>query len=555
MITATKHKMPIGRWIEGELPPQAGEPALRDALQRVSEPIAVVEKNGGLAFGRGGTVEIGPGSGSLGAADKETFPLLAYVPALHPENLGHAHFKSVHRIRYAYVVGAMANGITSVSMVEAAGRAGLIGFFGSAGLSLPEIEKAIDALQQRLGTLPFGFNLIHSPVEPELEAATVNLYLQKGIRLVSASAYLDLTLPLVYYRLKDIHQTPDGQIVCPNKVIAKVSRVEVARKFFCPAPEKLLRQLVEKRSITPEQAVWAERIPLAESMTAEADSGGHTDNQPAIALLPTILALRNQMAEKFNFKQTLCVGLGGGIATPVSAAAAFALGADFVLTGSINQACPEAGTSDAVRYMLAQASQADVTMAPAADMFEMGVKVQVLKRGTMFPFRAAKLYDIYCRYDSLAEIPPNERESLERDIFRCNFEQEWEQTQTYFRNRDPLQIERAEKDPKHKMALVFRSYLGRSSNWANSGEASRQIDYQIWCGPAMGAFNAWVKDTFLENPNNRKTVTLALNLLLGAAVVTRFNWLRAQGIDMPAGMGQFSPLPLPEVQHILGESV
>jgi NAD(P)H-dependent flavin oxidoreductase YrpB (nitropropane dioxygenase family) len=48
-----------------------------------------------------------------------------------------------------------------------------------------------------------------------------------------------------------------------------------------------------------------------------------------------------------------------------------------------------------VREMLAQAEQADVIMAPAADMFEMGVKLQVLKRGTMFAMRAAKLYELY----------------------------------------------------------------------------------------------------------------------------------------------------------------
>jgi NAD(P)H-dependent flavin oxidoreductase YrpB (nitropropane dioxygenase family) len=40
----------------------------------------------------------------------------------------------------------------------------------------------------------------------------------------------------------------------------------------------------------------------------------------------------------------------------------------------------EAGTSDTVRQMLAEAEQADVAMAPSADMFELGVKVQVLKR-------------------------------------------------------------------------------------------------------------------------------------------------------------------------------
>ncbi len=70
------------------------------------------------------------------------------------------------------------------------------------------------------------------------------------------------------------------------------------------------------------------------------------------------------------------------------------MGAAFALTGSINQACIESGTSDTVRRMLAEAEQADVIMAPSADMFELGVKVQVLKRGTMFALRASKLLDI-----------------------------------------------------------------------------------------------------------------------------------------------------------------
>jgi PfaD family protein len=245
------------------------------------------------------------------------------------------------------------------------------------------------------------------------------------------------------------------------------------------------------------------------------------------------------------------VGLGGGIATPASAAAAFAMGAAYVLTGSVNQACVEAGTSETVRHMLAEASQADVTMAPAADMFEMGVKVQVLKRGTMFPLRAAKLYDLYSSYDSYDEIPEEQRTLLERDIFKCTFQQEWQQTMNYFARHDPQQIERAEKNPKHKMALVFRSYLGQSSNWANAGDPLRKIDYQIWCGPAIGAFNQWVKGSFLEKPENRKTVTVAMNLLYGAAVVTRVSWLRSQGIVLPAGAGNFTPLELPKILELL----
>jgi len=479
------------------------------------------------------------------------WPLLALAPPLHPRDLGSAHFRRAIGARYAYVVGAMANGITSVAMVEAAARAGLVAFFGAAGLTPLEIADAIGALQQRLGDHCFGFNLIHSPNEPELEKATVDLYLDRKIRLVSASAYLDLTPSLVRYRICGIRQEPDGRILCPNRVIAKISRVEVARKFLAPPPEKILRHLIDSRQITAEEAELARRVPVADMLTAEADSGGHTDNQPAIALLPTMLALRDRMTVEHGYAQPLCVGLAGGIATPESTAAAFSLGADYVLTGSVNQACKEAGTSAAVRTMLAEACQADVTMAPAADMFEMGVKVQVLKRGTMFAFRAARLYDMYCRYGCLEDISAAEARFLERDLFRRSIAEEWEDTRRFFQGRDPRQIELAGSDPKHKMALVFRSYLGRSSGWANAGEASRKIDYQVWCGPSMGAFNEWARDSFLQTPENRTTETVALNLLLGAAVHTRFHWLRSQRIELPASMAAFRPLTLEEIRGIL----
>jgi len=199
----------------------------------------------------------------------------------------------------------MANGITSIEMIEAAGRSGMIGFFGAAGLSPGEIETAINRLDLHKDHFPAGFNLIHSPNDPELEAATVQLYLKRGIRCISASAYMDLTLPLVYFRVKGIQRDADGSVVCPNKLIAKVSRVEVARKFFSPPPEKLLAQLVEHKMISSEEAGLAGLVPMAEDLTAEADSGGHTDNRPAISLLPTMLALRDEMAEKYNYDRPL----------------------------------------------------------------------------------------------------------------------------------------------------------------------------------------------------------------------------------------------------------
>jgi PfaD family protein len=200
--------------------------------------------------------------------------------------------------------------------------------------------------------------------------------------------------------------------------------------------------------------------------------------------------------------------------------------------------------------MLAQAEQADTAMAPAADMFEMGVKVQVLKRGTMFAMRAARLYEHYRTYNAIEEIPAAERATLEKTIFRDSVEEIWEQTKAFFRERDPGQIERAERDPKHKMALLFRWYLGLSSHWANAGEPSRKIDYQVWCGPAMGAFNEWVKGSFLERPENRRVVTVALNILYGSAVLLRASALRCQGIGLPGHLPCLVPLePAELISH------
>lgn len=474
-------------------------------------------------------------------ADRES--LTFAVPPLLPEQLGDRAFCRELGIRYPYLGGSMAKGISSVAMVEALGQAGMLGFFGAAGLPLAEVTAAVERLST--ANTPWGINLIHSPHEPDLEAALAALYLRKNVRLVEASAFLDLTLPLVRYRTHGIHRAANGVIVTPNRIIAKVSREELAEKFLSPPPEKLLRQLVAENAITAEQAELAARIPMAQEVTAEADSGGHTDNRPAIALFPTLASLAARMERKFGYDGKLRVGLAGGVGTPAAATAAFAMGAAYIMTGSVNQACVESGTADAVRKLLAETRQADVTMAPAADMFEMGVTVQVLKRGTMFPMRAAKLYDLYRTHDTLESISPGEREKLEKTLFQAKLDDIWRDTQAYFLKRDPFQVERAGRDPKHRMALVFRWYLGQAAHWAKDGAPGRAMDYQIWCGPAMGAFNEWTAGSFLAAPQQRRVATVARNILFGAAVLARANLLRCQNVPLPA---DFTVAPLEDTQ-------
>ena len=114
-------------------------------------------------------------------------------------------------------------------------------------------------------------------------------------------------------------------------------------------------------------------------------------------------------------------------------------------------------------------------------------------------------------------------------------------------------MERADKDGKHKMALVFRWYLGLASRWANAGEPGRQLDYQVWCGPAMGAFNEWARGSFLAAPAERKAALVGLNILVGAAYLTRLNILRLSGAPLAPELSRFAPRTSDELQECLGQ--
>jgi PfaD family protein len=499
----------------------------------VREPLHVVREAGG---GRVGVL--------LGADPAGHGDWLGTLPALYPEWLGDRAFTEAHGTRFAYCTGAMANGIATVEVVVAAARAGCLGFFGAAGLLPHRVEAAVDRLVAELGSTPFGVNLIHSPQEPRVEAEVADLLVAKGVRTVEASAFMRITPPVVRYAAAGLRREADGRIVRHHRIVAKVSRPEVARQYLSPAPAAMLDALVREGKLTATEAALARLVPVAEDITVEADSGGHTDNQPLVAMFPVIAALARSLAREYGYAEVPRVGAAGGIGTPASAAAAFGMGAAWVLTGSVNQSAVESGVAPASRELLARAAIADVAMAPAADMFEMGVEVQVLRRGTMFASRGGRLHELYHRYAGLDDLPAEERKRLEAEVFRAPLAQVWADTERYFQERDPAQVERARREPKHQMALVFRWYLGKASRWAIEGTPDRLLDYQLWCGPAMGAFNDWVRGSFLEAPGARTVGQIALNLMEGAAVVTRASQLRTFGAPVPAEVFDYRPVPL-----------
>lgn len=442
------------------------------------------------------------------------------VPAMLPEDLGSAAFRATHGVQRAYIAGAMAGGIASPELVLAMAHAGYIGFYGAGGLDLGRVEQAVARITTEAAGKPCGFNLLHNPAEPAVESATVDLYLKHGVRTISASAFMGLTPAVVRFRLHGIHEQ-DGRIVAPNHVLAKVSRTEVAEPFLRPAPAKLLQELVASGAITARQAELAAHIPVAGDVTPEADSGGHTDGRPLSVLVPVFRRLRDRVQAEQNYAVVPRIGAAGGIADPESLAAAITMGADYVLTGSINQCTVEAGTSDMVKEMLAAAGYADVANGPAPDMFEIGAKVQVLSRGSLYTQRAQLLYEVYREYIAWEDVAQSQRDKIEKQILGRRFDDVWTDTEQYWRARDPREADRALADPHHRMALCFRWYLGMTSRWARLGESARKRDFQIWCGPAMGLFNDWARGTGLERWQDRTVVGLADALMTGACGVLR----------------------------------
>jgi len=474
--------------------------------------------------------------GALGLSERPGPGLVGAVPAMYPEWLGNQGFTEAHEVRFPYVAGEMAHGIAGVELVEAMAKDEMLGFFGAAGLSLERLDQELERLRTRLtGRGNWGVNLIHRPDDAAAEDAVAARLLRAGVPKISLSAFMDITPAVVRCAASGLRADAAGRISRKTALFAKVSRPETAELFLSPPPAGLIRRLVDSGDLTEEEGHLAARVPVADDITVEADSGGHTDSRPLMAILPAVLSL----ARRRN--PAVRVGAAGGLGDPAAVAAAFALGAAYVVTGSVNQMSVEAAVSDEAKAMLAQAGVADVAMAPAGDMFELGAEVQVLRRGTMFAGRAARLRRLHAEHPSWESIPGETRAALERDIFRASWDEVWQQTAQYWSQRCPDEISRARSDPRHKMALVFRWYLGSSVGWAIDGVPGRSSDYQLWCGPAAGAFNTWVAGSFLSDPGGRAVTQIARNLLQGAAVLTRAHQLSALGVRLPRDAFDFRP--------------
>jgi trans-AT polyketide synthase/acyltransferase/oxidoreductase domain-containing protein len=465
--------------------------------------------------GHGPQIAVATGEKGSGSVERETAAALSPSAGISASSLGDPGFKRDYNLKYAYLAGGMYRGVATPGMVVKMGKSGMMGFLGTGGLRLAQIEAAIRLIREELSHgEAYGMNLIHNPYHPEVEEATVDLFLRYQVPTVEASAFLSITPALVRYKAKGLHRDGPGKVSGANRIIAKISRPELAEAFLSPAPERIIAGLLANQKITPGEAACLKEVPLADDLCVEADSGGHTDGGVAYALMPALLRLRDAMMTKYPGQRPIRLGAAGGIGTPIAAAAAFLMGADFILTGSINQCTVEAGTSEPVKDLLQQMNVQDTEYAPAGDMFELGAKVQVLKKGLFFPARANRLYELYRQYNSLNEIDSKTRTQLEERYFKRSLDAVYEEVKAHY---PAAEIEKAETNAKHKMALIFRWYFSYSSGLALEGNEAGRVDYQVHCGPALGSFNQWVMGTPLEDWRNRHVDAIAVQIMEGAA--------------------------------------
>ena len=57
----------------------------------------------------------------------------------------------------------------------------------------------------------------------------------------------------------------------------------------------------------------------------------------------------------------------------------------------------------------------------------------------------------------------------------------------------------------------------------------------------MGAFNNWVRDSYLADPGNRKVVDVAHQIMTGAAYLYRLQNLKLQNIYFPSTDYKYLP--------------
>ena len=336
-----------------------------------------------------------------------------------------------------------------------------------------------------------------------------------GCACVEASAFLDLTPPVVRYRAAGL---PRGRrravITAANRVIAKVSRVEVAERFLRPAARaRCCARWSSPGTITAEQAELARRVPMADDITAEADSGGHTDNRPLSCCCPTMLRAARPDPARASATPRPVAGRRGGRHRHPGGGGRRVRDGRRLRRHRLGQPGVRRGGHLAPRskeMLAAGRAWPTARWPPPPTCSRWASRSRCSSAARCSPCGRAQLYELYRTYDALERLPAAERAELEKQLFRRPLDDVWAGRVRLLRRARPG-ADRARRGTTPSTGWRWSSAgtSGMSSRWAHAGEPTRAVDYQIWCGPAMGAFNDWVRGTYLAAPAQPRVADVA----------------------------------------------
>jgi trans-AT polyketide synthase/acyltransferase/oxidoreductase domain-containing protein len=431
--------------------------------------------------------------------------------------LGSAVFRAAYGLRYAYVVGGMGQCISSAELVIAAAREGVLSFLGSRGVTSEELSRHVQRIRAALTSRDahWGVNIVFDADFPQLDRGYVDWLLREAIDRIEVAGYPAVTRELLRYRFAGRASQRS-----PRSLLAKVSHPAVAESFLTRPPEYLLRELIDQGTLSADDAALARDCTCADEIVVSGDSAWSTSRSNPLAVLPAMRHVRERVAARCPAASRVPMGVAGGIGCPAGVAAAFALGADFVLTGSINQCTQEANTSSAVKDRLCTVGLEDTHALAGASAWSLGA-IQMLRKGTLFPANARRALTLHEAFQSWDKLGAAERERLERQYCELAMADALSLRSEVLNSFVPQLALVTQNDVYARVAAALHGYFDRAERMAQRGELTEEHQFLVHTGPALAAFNAWCAATPWADWRPRSVGAIARRLMNEAAELLR----------------------------------
>lgn len=426
-----------------------------------------------------------------GASDAKRKSKMEAINIQSPKSLGSKAFKKLFSLDYSYIVSGLPSYTHGRGMLQNLSENGMLGFFNLDGLTFEEKEESLNTLNQH--DFNFGVEFSIDDFDEKEDDKLITLLMGQNIKYILVKGCSKITESLRRFKSSK-----------SNLLIAKVSH--------------------------PDQCVSlsSESDPIFNAFLIDGSFVSNQDTRSILSLMPSI---KNILSQKSIF-----LGVTGDLGTPESLAAAYAMGADFVSTCSINLLSNDVSASDSYKDSIKKVRFQDISLVSSFDGFESGAKIRALNFGTRFVAVSSKIGAWFFEKKSVETLSEGERAYLESKVFTDSLDQTVADANAFFEHRNPSLVEAASSNSRICLAMLIRYYLEMGHLWAIEGDDSKKLDFNIKVGLDLASFNQWRQGTIFEDDDKLSVVQIALNLMMGAQYEIRKQFLLAQDVELDSSL-------------------